>query len=129
MALPENKRHWTLGHDFVRQKLQTALQLDIRPDILTNHVRYSEGIDAMMPKAKYLTIIRDPVEQFISSFYYYHKSSSVLKSLPCSEEGLIQFLKNPQLYQKECLKTLINNSLYKKMYKKKRIFQTHQRKE
>ena len=92
---------WQLGRDFERNNLQVALQQDIRPDILTNHVRYSEKIDTMMPKAKFLTIVRDPVEQFISSFYYYHKTSSVFKSLPRTEQGLLQFLENPQFYQKE----------------------------
>ena len=55
----------------------------------------------MMPNAKYLTIIRDPVEQFISSFYYFHKTSGALKSLPRTEKGIMKFLDNPQFYQKE----------------------------
>ena len=101
LALPEMAGKWQLGRDFERNNLQVALQQDIRPDILTNHVRYSEKIDEMMPKAKFLTIVRDPVEQFISSFYYYHKTSSVFKSLPRTEQGLLQFLENPQFYQKE----------------------------
>ena len=101
LALPEMAGKWQLGRDFERNNLQVALQQDIRPDILTNHVRYSEKIDTMMPKAKFLTIVRDPVEQFISSFYYYHKTSSVFKLLPRTEEGLLQFLENPQFYQKE----------------------------
>ena len=46
------------------------------------------------------SLIPDSVEQFISSFYYYHKTSSVFKSLPRTEEGLIKFLENPQFYQK-----------------------------
>ena len=62
MALPKKAGEWRLGRDFQRKQLQGALQQDIRPDILTNHVRYSERIDSMMPKAKYLTIIRDPAQ-------------------------------------------------------------------
>ena len=46
------------------------------------------------------SLIPNSVEQFISSFYYYHKTSSVFKSLPRTEEGLIKFLENPQFYQK-----------------------------
>ena len=61
LALPKKAGEWRLGRDFQRKQLQGALHQDIRPDILTNHVRYSERIDSMMPKAKYLTIIRDPV--------------------------------------------------------------------
>ena len=62
MALPKKAGEWRLGRDFQRKQLQGPLQQDIRPDILTNHVRYSERIDSMMPKAKYLTIIRDPAQ-------------------------------------------------------------------
>lgn len=64
MALPKKAGEWRLGRDFQRKQLQGALQQDIRPDILTNHVRYSERIDSMMPKAKYLTIIRDPAQGY-----------------------------------------------------------------
>lgn len=102
VALPKKEGENRISTEkFQRKHLQCALQNDIVPDILTNHVRYSEEIESTMPKAKFLTIIRDPVEQFISAFYFFHKESSVLKSLPITEEGLLTFLEDPHFYQKK----------------------------
>ena len=93
LALPENKKRWVLGGQFRRQNLQKQLQLgiiklqvvrtwsvdsvlqtDFRPDILTNHVDWSPEILKVMPNSKQITIVRDPIQQFISAFEYYHKS-------------------------------------------------------
>ena len=95
LALPENKNKWVLGGPFRRQNLQKELQLgiiklqvertwsvdsvlqtDFRPDILTNHVDWSPEILKVMPNSKQITIVRDPIEQFISAFEYYHKQGS-----------------------------------------------------
>ena len=95
LALPENKNKWGLGGPFRRQNLQKELQLgiiklqvertwsvdsvlqtDFRPDILTNHVDWSPEILKVMPSSKQITIVRDPIQQFISAFEYYHKQGS-----------------------------------------------------
>ena len=106
LALPENKNRWVLGGPFRRQMLQKELQLGIiqmnnrgdlslsvrislfvdsvlqaqfRPDILTNHVDWSPEINETMPNSKQITIVRDPIQQFISAFEYYHKSGKEFK--------------------------------------------------
>lgn len=106
LALPEKKNRWVLGGPFRRQMLQKELQLGIiqmnnrgdlslsvrislfvdsvlqtqfRPDILTNHVDWSPEINETMPNSKQITIVRDPIQQFISAFEYYHKSGKEFK--------------------------------------------------
>ena len=107
LALPENKNRWVLGGPFRRQMLQKELQLGIiqmnnrgdlslsvrislfvdsvlqaqfRPDILTNHVDWSPEINETMPNSKQITIVRDPIQQFISAFEYYHKSGKEFRA-------------------------------------------------
>ena len=74
IALPEKYGEHILGKPsfFRRSMLQKPLQDIIFPDILTNHVRYSSEIEETFLNAKMITIIRDPVEQFVSSFEYFH---------------------------------------------------------
>ena len=54
--------------------VDSVLQTEFRPDILTNHVDWSSEILKVMPNSKQITIVRDPIQQFISAFEYYHKS-------------------------------------------------------
>ena len=73
IALPEKYGKHVLGRTFFkRNMLQSPLKEKINPDILTNHVRYSSEIEDTLPNAKMVTIVRDPVEQFISSFEFFH---------------------------------------------------------
>ena len=54
--------------------VNSVLQTQFRPDILTNHVDWSPEINETMPNSIQITIVRDPIQQFISAFEYYHKS-------------------------------------------------------
>ena len=73
IALPEKYGNHVLGNNFFqRNMLQQPFKRSIIPDILTNHVRYSEEIEQTIPNAKLITIVRDPTEQFISTFEYFH---------------------------------------------------------
>ena len=73
IALPkEYGKHIITQSFFNRNLLQKPLDRDIYPDILTNHVRYSSDIEKTFPTAKKITIVRDPVGQFVSEFEYFH---------------------------------------------------------
>ena len=77
IAVPEEYGHHILGKEccdsfFNRNMLQTPFKADVNPDILTNHVRYSSEIERTFQNAKMITIVRDPVEQFVSAFEFFH---------------------------------------------------------
>ena len=59
--------------------VNSVLQTQFRPDILTNHVDWSPEINETMPNSIQITIVRDPIQQFISAFEYYHKSGKEFK--------------------------------------------------
>ena len=59
------------------------------PNILTNHVRYSSNISLTIPNAKYISILRDPIGHFISTFEYFHHIG-VFNTLERGEKGLYQ---------------------------------------
>ena len=59
------------------------------PNILTNHVRFSSNISSTIPNAKYISILRDPVGHFVSTFEYFHHIG-VFNSLDRGEKGLYQ---------------------------------------
>ena len=46
---------------------------------MTNHVDWSPEINETMPNSRQITIVRDPIQQFISAFEYYHKSGKEFK--------------------------------------------------
>ena len=73
IAVPEKYGRHILGRTFFnRNMLQAPFKEDVSPDILTNHVRYSSEIERTFKNAKMITIVRDPVEQFVSSFEFFH---------------------------------------------------------
>ena len=59
------------------------------PNILTNHVRFSSNISSTIPNAKYVSILRDPIGHFVSTFEYFHHIG-VFNSLERGEKGLYQ---------------------------------------
>jgi len=93
-ALPEKgwKSH-LLGYPspFQRSFLQ---QPEKTPNILTNHVRFSSNISSTIKNAKYISILRDPIGHFVSTFEYFHHIG-VFNSLDRGEKGLYQFFKDP----------------------------------
>ncbi|XP_077979108.1 galactosylceramide sulfotransferase-like [Glandiceps talaboti] len=65
-------------------------------DMLTNHVRYNRPeMEAVVPNATYVTIIRHPVKHFESSFAYFGWKKKVKDK---SGDLLSAFLETPQTY-------------------------------
>ena len=82
IAVPEKYGRHILGRTFFnRNMLQAPFKEDVSPDILTNHVRYSSEIERTFKNAKMITIVRDPVEQFVSSFEFFHHLGTELSQL------------------------------------------------
>lgn len=65
-------------------------QPEIKPDILTNHIRFSPDVAELMPDAQKITILRNPISQFRSIFEYFHHIG-VFSSLPRGEKGMNEF--------------------------------------
>ncbi|XP_077978743.1 galactosylceramide sulfotransferase-like [Glandiceps talaboti] len=65
-------------------------------DMLTNHVRYNRPeMEAVVPNATYVTILRHPVKHFESSFAYFYWGEKVKDK---SGDLLSTFLETPQTY-------------------------------
>jgi len=41
-------------------------------EVIANHHKWSPVIDKVLPTAKKITILREPISQTISSFFYFH---------------------------------------------------------
>ena len=82
-----SKFHWTFA-DLLRLDGETA-------NILGNHARYqrSEMDIIMKTNTKYITILREPVKQFVSSFYYFEFDK--ILGLQHRKNPLEEFLKDP----------------------------------
>ena len=83
MALPNNK---ISGHSFPdamkfpRKALMSIPKGIPRThfDIITDHVRYDrQGLEGLIPNAKYVTILRDPVTQLESAFGYFEMAKGM----------------------------------------------------
>ncbi|CAG5076849.1 Oidioi.mRNA.OKI2018_I69.PAR.g8566.t1.cds [Oikopleura dioica] len=97
IGVPKSGRqHHLLGypHFFNKNMLQktpTPVQL------IASHVRFSEDINEVLPNATRITILRNPVEQFVSNFFFFHKIAP-FKDLEESISGLEEFFKSPRKY-------------------------------
>ena len=82
-----SKFRWTYV-DLLRLDGETA-------NIFCNHARYNrKEMDIIMKKnAKYITILREPVSQYVSSFYYFEIDK--LLGLQHRKNPLEEFLKDP----------------------------------
>ncbi|XP_077994858.1 galactosylceramide sulfotransferase-like isoform X2 [Glandiceps talaboti] len=68
-------------------------------DMLTNHARYYRPeMDAVVPNATYLTIIRHPVNQLESAFGFFEWDESVISFNKKNDEKFSLFMQNPQKY-------------------------------
>ena len=79
-------------------------------DMLTNHARFNrKEMEVVVPGAKFVTIIRDPITQFESAFGYYEMAKSL--GLAKKQDPLAEFVDNPQKYfrKKFYLKEQSNN--------------------
>lgn len=103
IALPDKEGTPILGDGkFKRNMLQGPMKTAINPDILTNHVRFSPEMESTLPNAKLITIIRDPVGQFLSAFEYYHHLK-LFNRFNHGTDGVENFLENPTLNYEDCL--------------------------
>ncbi|XP_019938093.2 galactosylceramide sulfotransferase [Paralichthys olivaceus] len=82
---------------------QSSQVKDYRPgdcfNIVCNHMRFApqEVTKLLPPDAAYITILRDPVDLFESSFHYYHRAVPLTWRIT-GENKLVEFLKNPQTF-------------------------------
>ncbi|XP_041816025.1 galactosylceramide sulfotransferase [Chelmon rostratus] len=76
---------------------------DYRPgecfNIVCNHMRFDrqEVAKLLPPGAVYITILRDPVDLFESSFHYYHRAVPLTWRIS-GEDKLAEFLDDPQSF-------------------------------
>ncbi len=65
--------------------------------VLANHARYNRHeMDQVVNHAVYVTIIRNPVQQFESAFSYFGMAKNI--GLPDDDQALETFLKRPEFY-------------------------------
>lgn len=80
-------------------------------NVVSNHMRFDQKEVAKLlpPDAVYITILRDPVDLFESSFHYYHRAVPLTWNIK-SDNKLAAFLNNPEaFYSKQAF-----NSFYLK---------------
>uniref|UniRef100_A0A8D0AEG9 Galactose-3-O-sulfotransferase 1 n=1 Tax=Sander lucioperca TaxID=283035 RepID=A0A8D0AEG9_SANLU len=97
-ALPDGRNDFFYPSPFLCSQVK-----DYRPgdcfNIICNHMRFDhqEVAKLLPPDAVYITIIRDPVDLFESSFNYYHKAVPLTWSIT-GENKLAEFLNSPQTF-------------------------------
>lgn len=97
-ALPDGRNDF-----FYPSAFQCSQVKDYRPgqcfNIICNHMRFDrrEVAKLLPPDAAYITILRNPVDLFESSFHYYHKTVPLLWTL-WEKNKLPQFLEHPQRF-------------------------------
>ncbi|KAF6733169.1 Galactosylceramide sulfotransferase [Oryzias melastigma] len=88
---------------FYPSPFQASQVMNYRPggcyNIVCNHMRFNQQeVAKLLPAdAVYITILRDPVDLFESSFHYYHKAVPFTWSID-GENKLAEFLQNPQAF-------------------------------
>ncbi|XP_030005698.1 galactosylceramide sulfotransferase [Sphaeramia orbicularis] len=88
---------------FYPSPFQCSQVKDYKPgdcfNIVCNHMRfdYQEVSKLLPPDAVYVTILRDPVDLFESSFHYYHQAVPLTWSIK-SDNKLAEFLNSPQTF-------------------------------
>ncbi|XP_072227773.1 galactosylceramide sulfotransferase [Leuresthes tenuis] len=88
---------------FYPSPFQCSQVKDYKPgecfNIVCNHMRFNhqEVSKLLPPDALYVTILRDPVDLFESSFHYYHRAVPLTWSIG-GENKLVEFLNNPRAY-------------------------------
>ncbi|RVE65802.1 hypothetical protein OJAV_G00120080 [Oryzias javanicus] len=88
---------------FYPSPFQASKVMNYRPgecyNIICNHMRFNQKeVAKLLPAdAVYITILRDPVDLFESSFHYYHKAVPLTWSI-YGENKMAEFLQNPQAF-------------------------------
>nr|XP_039266590.1 galactosylceramide sulfotransferase-like [Styela clava] len=93
-------------------------KIDVPPDYLLGHFRFDEEEvrSLMNPNAKYITILRNPLKAFESSFHYYYgkhteKSVKNLQAVTCHPEPYLQVAKKYEVSYPDYL-AMAENSLH-----------------
>ncbi|PIK56193.1 putative galactosylceramide sulfotransferase isoform X2 [Apostichopus japonicus] len=88
-------------YKFSRGNLMKFPKMKGKPfDILTNHARYSRGeMDAVVPNATFITILRNPEDQVESAFGYFEMYSGM--KIGHEPNPLKTFMDDPMKYYKE----------------------------
>ena len=82
---------------------------DVGYEMLTNHARFNrKEFDKVFHDAKYVTIVREPVSQFESGFFFFNISKVMKKK---SEEPLKLFMQNPKKNFQKLMKTHFRNKI------------------
>ena len=104
VAYPEHGAAFHVRKPFVREQVRKTTtnstnwdrELD-GFDLLSSHARYNRHeLEVVVPKAKYITIIREPVAQFKSSFEYFGFSKFFNESIKAQESPIDVFFRNPK---------------------------------
>lgn len=97
-AFPDGRNDFFYPSPFLCSQVK-----DYRPgecfNIVCNHMRFDhqEVSKLLPPDAAYVTILRDPVDLFESSFHYYHRAVPLTWRIS-GENKLEEFLNNPQAF-------------------------------
>ncbi|XP_058473502.1 galactosylceramide sulfotransferase isoform X2 [Solea solea] len=97
-AFPERRNDFFYPSPFLSSQVK-----DYRPgdcfNIVCNHMRFDrqEVAKLLPPDAVYITILRNPVDLFESSFHYYHRMVPLTWRIG-GENKLVEFLDNPQTF-------------------------------
>ncbi len=97
-AFPDGRNDFFYPSPFLCSQVR-----DYRPgdcyNIVCNHMRFDQQEVAKLlpPDAVYITILRDPVDLFESSFHYYHRAVPLTWGIS-GENKLAEFLDNPQAF-------------------------------
>ena len=76
------------------QTNNTSWNFDVGYEMLTNHARFNrKEFDKVFHDAKYVTIVREPVAQFESGFFYFNIPNTMKIK---SKDPLKDFMKNPK---------------------------------
>ncbi|CAJ1070576.1 galactosylceramide sulfotransferase [Xyrichtys novacula] len=97
-AFPDGRNDFFYPSPFLCSQVK-----DYRPgdcfNVVCNHMRFNvqEVAKLLPPDAVYITILRDPVDLFESSFHYYHRAVPLTWRIS-GENKLREFLNSPKTY-------------------------------
>jgi len=110
LALNKNPDAHLLNYDRPFS-LATIAQASIQPNMITNHMVYSPDVRKLMPtNSRFVTVVRDPYSQLLSSFNYFH-FFDFFKDLPMGVNGLKQFLRDPSAYNHDQLNRSVTSDI------------------
>ncbi|XP_075944824.1 galactosylceramide sulfotransferase [Anarhichas minor] len=97
-ALPDGRNDFFYPSPFLCSQVKDYRLGDCF-NIVCNHMRFDhrEVAKLLPPDAVYITILRDPVALFESSFHYYHRAVPLTWRID-GENKLAEFLNNPQSF-------------------------------